>query len=128
MNCIDCVEGVIKDVIVNIHGMFIDERQDDTEYIRNIKAVIFGADSFIQNNRELVGDPKLLEKVLYAFARQLWLETPCEVLEGDPAVAANKEDEGETTEGGCENAPSPYDDKYYKYYFDYIYNHGVYPP
>lgn len=128
MNCIDCVEGVIKDVIVNIHRMFIEERQDDTEYIRNIKAVILGADNFIQNNRELVHSPELLEKVLYSFSKQLWLKTPCEILEEDPAEAADRDKEGEEAEAGCPRDDSPYDDKYYEYYFDYIYNHGVYPP
>ncbi len=127
MNCIDCVEGVVKDVLINIHRMFIEERQDDTEYIRNTKAVILGSGSFIQNNRELVGDPKLLEKELYAFARKLWLEAPCEVLDGDP-LPADREKEGETAEEGAPREISPYDEKYYKYYFDYIYNHGVYPP
>lgn len=113
MNCIDAVEGVVKDIIVNIHQASLAGPMDDTEYIRTVKTVIEGASRYILSNRELVPDPELLGKVLREFAREIWLVPE--------RSSQAEEDSGDTSE-------NPFDEDYYTYFFDHIYNHGVYPP
>ncbi|MCD4804207.1 MAG: hypothetical protein K8R07_00850, partial [Desulfobacterales bacterium] len=108
MKCIDAIEGTIKYIISEFHQIYIEEGLDDTEYIRNIKAIIDGIDKFIQNNKEIISEAKMLKQVLYSFSKELWL--------------ANLE------KSYTENVTYHDEDKgYYDYYFDYIYNHGVYP-
>ena len=114
MNCIDAVEGVVKDIIRNVHQAYLTEGMEDTEYIRNVKTIIEGADRFIHDNKELVSDPDLLGKVLREFARELWLESG-----RTPPAEEEAEEEGKD---------SPFDADYYTYCFDHIYNHGIYPP
>ena len=115
MNCIDAVEGVVKDIITNIHETFLADNMDDTEYIRNVRTVIEGADRYIQENREIVSSPELLKKVLREFAREIWLASDNRPAQDAPDApkAAGK---------------TPFDADYYIYYFDHIYNHDAYPP
>lgn len=46
MNCIDAVEGTAKTIIDGLFRLFIENNLDDTEYIRNIKAVMDSTDVF----------------------------------------------------------------------------------
>lgn len=50
MKCIDAIEGTTKYIISEFHQIYIEEKLDDTEYIRNIKAIIDGIDMFIQDS------------------------------------------------------------------------------
>jgi hypothetical protein len=113
MNCIDAVEGTVKCIITKLHQMFIEDRRDDTEYIRNVKAVMDATDFFIQNNREIVSEPQMLKHVLYVFSKELWLKN---VEKNDAPNFSSDADNSD-----YENR------RYYNYYYDYIYNHGTYP-
>jgi hypothetical protein len=115
MNCIDAIEGAAKSVITEFFQIFNQNRLDDTEYARNVKAVIDSVDGFICKNREILSDPQMLKQVLYEFSRELWLKN----LEKNRKAAI--EPDGEHVAAETEN------DRYDEYYFDYIYNHGEYP-
>ena len=106
MNNLDAIEGSVKSILEKLHGLWIDTHLDDSEYIRNTKAVIEAADQFIQENREITSDPEILIDVLYQYAKELWLTHKMTV---EKPVGAENGD-------------------YSEYCFDYIYKHGVYPP
>ena len=113
MKCIDCIEGTVKFIIAGLHQLSVEDRLDDTEYIRTIKTVIDATDRFMQDNKEISNEPQILKNVLYSFSKKLWLNQ----LEKNPhqeRISNNKEYSDE-------------DDGYYDYYYNYIYNHGVYP-
>lgn len=105
MNCIDGIEGIAKKVIEEFYRTSRAQRYDDTECIRNIRAVIEATEHFVQENPEVMSDPSLLSKELYRYAKNLWL-------------AAHHQTEDQTKEP---------DEEYYGYYFDRIYNQEVYP-
>ena len=113
MKYIDAIEGTAKYIISRFHQMYIEESLDDTEYIRNIKAIIGGIDMFVKDNKEIVIESNMLKEVLYSFSKELWL-TNLEKSYSEN-ITSNDEDDSFVTNG------------YYDYYFDYIYNHGVYP-
>ena len=113
MNCIDAVEGTVKCIITKLHQMFIEDRRDDTEYIRNVKAVMEATDFFIQNNREIVSEPQMLKQVLYVFSKELWLKNVDKINGTDFNSDAD--------DSGYESI------RYHNYYYDYIYIHGTYP-
>lgn len=110
MNCIDAVEGTVKSIINGLFQLFVESGFDDTEYIRSIKRVMDSTDTFLQNNKEIAGNPKTLKNVLYEYAKDLWLK-----------YMANKTKSGDDKEQVSEKM------EYYEYYFDYIYCHGTYP-
>lgn len=114
MNCIDAIEGSAKNVINNLHEIFLEDNLDDTEYIRNIRALIKGIDEFVRENKEITSDPRKLEKILYEFSREIWLSGIRKRLEKE---CGTDDSTTEKTENG----------EYYQYYFDYIYTHGEYP-
>ncbi len=111
MNCIDAVEGTAKTVIDGLFRLFIEYNLDDTEYIRNIKAVMDSTDIFLQNNREISDNPRTLKKVLYEHAKDLWLNNLFSKIGTD----------------NINDDQIPERIEYNGYYFDYIYNHGSYP-
>jgi hypothetical protein len=114
MNCIDAIEGSVKGIILRLHKLFLEDRQDDSEYIRNIKAVIEGTEAFVQENKEIVSSPEVLRDVLYRFARELWLNS---------AVTRLPQPQDEPRTG----SRAPEDTDYEEYFFNYVYNHGIYP-
>ena len=67
MNTIDVIEGAAKSIITQFLRIFAEDGLDDTEYVRNVKAVIDGMDLFILKNREIIDDPKMLKQVLKLF-------------------------------------------------------------
>ena len=73
MKCIDVIEGTVKSILTQVLSVSIEDRLDDTEYVRMAKAIIDATDHFVSNNPELVDDPQLLKRVLYDFSRNLWL-------------------------------------------------------
>ena len=109
MNNLDAIEGSVKSILEKLHGVWIDTHLDDSEYIRNTKAVIEAADRFIQENREITSDPEILIDVLYSYAKELWFTHKMTV---EKPVAGESDENGD----------------YSEYCFDYIYRHGVYPP
>lgn len=109
MNNLDAIEGSVKSILEKLHGVWIDAHLDDSEYIRNTKAVIEAADRFIQENREITTAPDILINVLYLYAKELWLTHKTTV---EKTVAGESDENGD----------------YSEYCFDYIYKHGVYPP
>ncbi len=109
MNNLDAIEGSVKSILEKLHGVWIDTNLDDSEYIRNAKAVIEAADRFIQENREITSEPEILIEVLYQYAKELWLTHKMTV---EMPVAGENDENGD----------------YSEYCFDYIYKHGVYPP
>lgn len=113
MKCIDAIEGMAKCIIVKLHQDFAERSLDDTEYIKNIKSVIEGADMFIRDNREILHEPMVLRQVLYDFSKALWLKNS-EKIRGQGPDAEDRHADPEQLE-------------YDEYYFDYIYNHGGYP-
>jgi len=114
MNCIDAIEGSFKCLINRFHQAYLDENPDDTIYVRNVRSVIEGLEDFIQHNKELqLIDPKILRNVIYGYARDKWLKSVRD-LTGRESPRAAKPD-------------NPESDEYYRYYFDYIYHHGMYP-
>jgi hypothetical protein len=111
MKCIDALEGTIKSILTQLHHICIEDRLDDSEYVRNVKAVISATDQYLLNNPELVEDTQLFGKVLYQHARNLWLQGQLAADQAvDPAEQMTEEKE-----------------EYQTYYFDYLYNRGVYP-
>ncbi len=113
MNCIDAIEGTVKQIIDQTYENLVIDRMDDTEYIRNIKVAIEAVDSFISKNRELSTHPEVIKKVLYDYAKEKWM-----------AYRSKKEDTSKTA--GNEGAESM-DSEYFFYYYDYIYDRGVQP-
>ena len=113
MKCIDSIEGTVKFIIAGLHQLSVEDRLDDTEYIRITKAVIDATDMFMQDNKEILNKPQILKNVLYSFSKELWLNQ-LEKNRHQERISNNKEYSDE-------------DDGYYDYYYDYIYNHGVYP-
>lgn len=111
MNCIDAVEGIAKSIINGLFHLFMESKADDTEYIRNIKTVMDSTDLFLQNNREITGDPETLKKVLYEYARALWINNLVSSIKTDDVSSEQIIEKVE----------------YHEYCFNYIYNHGIYP-
>ena len=109
MNNLGAIEGSVKSILENLHGVWIDAHLDDSEYIRNTKAVIEAADRFILENQEITSQPDILIKVLYQYAKELWLTHKMTV---EMPVSGESDENGD----------------YIEYCFDYIYEHGVYPP
>ena len=112
MKCIDVIEGAVKSILTQVHTAIIEDRLDDTDYVRMTRSIIDGTDQFVSKNPELVDDPQLLKQVLYDFARNLWL--------------MNQKSEGEAA-GGQSVPDSPENDEYQTYYYDYLYHRGLYP-
>ncbi|MDD2604269.1 MAG: hypothetical protein PHF66_05620 [Desulfobacteraceae bacterium] len=113
MNFTDAIEGTGRSILERLYRGYLDTRQDDSEFIGNVKTVIEGIAAFIQAHAELMIQRDVMVKVLYNHARQLWLE-------GDETKPSKEEKDGEAS-NDSETAA------YRRYYFDYIYQHGVYP-
>ncbi len=112
MKCIDVIEGTVKSILTQVRAVSIEDRLDDTEYVRMVKAIIDATDQFVGNNPELVDDPQVLKRVLYEFSRTLWLTN-------QPAAEEPPAEKSETTNSdGTE---------YQTYYYDYLYHRGLYP-
>lgn len=111
MKCIDAVEGILKCILLQLTKRSIEYRLDDSEHICIIKSVIDAAEGYLKNNPEIAEDPNLLKQVLYEYARTIWLQT---LSAEDHAVA-------------CGQDVSEQNHEYETYYFDYLYNRGIFP-
>jgi hypothetical protein len=111
MKCIDAIEGTVKNVLNRIHAVSLQDKLDDTEYVRNVKAIIDATDQFIRNNPELMDDPKLMRDELYRYSRDLWMMNA----QTSEDSAAPKKESGTDAQ------------EYQTYYYDFLYNIGNYP-
>ena len=112
MKCIDAIEGGAKRIIGHLVEDLVRDRLDDTEYIRNIKAVVEGSHRFVVENPEVTNAPQVLREVLDAFAKDQWMNH----LAQSRTTTADKPD----------SDLSPSLESYY-YYYDHIYDHEAYP-
>lgn len=140
MKCIDAIEGTVKCILNRIHEVSLEDRKDDSEYVRSVKAIIDATDNFIEGNQEIILDRDLLKNVLYRYSKELWRSTSSDTdkksgvpLSGGKLpgkdVASFKErctDEAASLESPAKEAGEE-NDGYRDYYFDYLYRHGVYP-
>lgn len=113
MNLIDAIEGTAKCIIHRFYQVFIEDGLEDTEYVRNVKAVIESVDYFMQKNQEILRDPEILKQVLYSYSKDLWLKDI-------------EKDKIKKCISITENINLKYDE-YNEYYYDYIYYHGDFP-
>jgi len=104
---IDAVEGTVKSIIDRFFAVYIEDRLDDTEFIKNVKSIIEATEIFVKQNGELLSEPAVLTGTLYEYAKSKWMTN----------FIKDRPLEGESSEDG-----------YYDYYFDYIFKSGVYPP
>lgn len=114
MNCIDAIEGTVKSIIDRLHVMYVQERLDDSEYIRCIKSVINATDSYVVGQKEIAAEPNALKNRLYAYSKDLWLTRQAVEQPQSRAASGNM-------------AVIQPNDGYQDYYYDYIYSHGLYP-
>lgn len=113
--CLEAIEGTARSVLRSFYDVFVNDRQDDTEYIRNVKAVMDALQRYARENKDVLSDPESIRLKLYRFSKELWLDNL-------------KRDAGDSPEAESERISDDTDyEDYYDYYFDYIYNHGVYP-
>ncbi len=112
MNCIDAIEKNAQQIIDYLLSQFIEEKISDADYVRSVKAVIEGTDTFVEANPELTRDPELLKRVLSAYAKDRWMNHLAkERLETTP-VAEN---------GTASNL------EYFYYLYDTLYEKEQYP-
>ena len=109
MNLIDAVEGTAKALLGKFLDVSTEYRLDESEYIRNVKAVIDAVSLFIKNNPEVCDTPELIRGVLYDFAKAQWLAWLEKTVDPD-------------REAGAES-----DLEYQSYCYDYVYARGNYP-
>jgi len=109
MNCIDAVEGMAKALLGKFLDVSMEYRTDDSEYIRNVKAVIDAVSLFVKNNPEVSDKPDLIRDVLYDYAKMRWLSRLEKSVDSDQEAVAMR------------------DVEYQAYCYDYLYAHGNYP-
>jgi hypothetical protein len=108
------IEGTVKFIIDQLHKMYVEEKLDDSDYIRCVKIMINATDTYLKRQKEITVEPSLLKDGLYTYSKELWLKR--QVSEQICADTVNG------------NAPifQP-DDDYQDYYYDYIYSQDLYP-
>ena len=126
MKCIDAIEGTVKCILNRIHEVSLEDRMDDSEYVRSVKAVIDATDDFVEGNQEVVPDRDLLKTVLYSYSKDLWRSTPGGSPEEDTAGLSDMPSLSQEAHSVSNGTPAE-NDGYRDYYFDYLYRHGVYP-
>lgn len=109
MNCIDAIEGSAKALLGKFLDVSTEYRQDESEYIRNVKTVIDGVAQFVEGNSEICEKPELVRGVLYDFAKAQWLAWLEKTVDPDQETGAKSRLE------------------YQAYCYDYVYAHGNYP-
>jgi len=112
MKCIDAVEGTAKCILRQLHSTHNHASSDDSEYIHQVKTVIGAIDQYAKKNPDIVNDASILKNVLYVYSRNLWL-------------TGQKSDDA-SPQPNAEN-PAPDNNDYQTYYYDYLYERGIYP-
>ena len=107
---IDAIRGTTRQIISRLYLLFSEHgQQDDTEYIRTIRAVVEAAAEYAAGPGQDRSMAAQLEKELFEFSRQVWLEH----------LLAKRRREGLSDDE--EQAA------YYAYYYRHIYENGQYP-
>ncbi len=107
---IDVIEGNTRQIIARLHLLFSERgQQDDTEYIRTIRAVVEAAAGYADSLGESSDTTGRLGKALFAFSQQVWLERLLEKRRQE-GLSADEEQAA-----------------YYSYYYQYIYENNEYP-
>jgi hypothetical protein len=155
MKCIDAIEGTVKCILNRIHEVSLEDRKDDSEYVRSVKAIIDATDNFIEGNQEIIPDRDLLKNVLYRHSKELWRSTAADTdPKSRPPLAGGKHavkepppsgdggthrastheaslrepsSPGPAVDGTAADVENDGNDGYRDYYFDYLYRHGIYP-
>ena len=109
MKCIDAVEGTAKLMLDKFMDVADEYRQDASEYVRNVKAVIDSAVFFVNANPEISDAPDIIREVLYDYAKSIWIARLQKAIDPEQATDANP------------------DVDYQGYCYDYVYTHGNYP-
>jgi hypothetical protein len=111
MNCIDAIEGTAKALLGKFLDVSAEYRMDESEYIRNVKAVIDAVTLFVKNpTRRVCETPELIRRVLIRFRQSKWLAWLEKTVDRDQ-------------ETGSQVAIV----EYQAYCYDYVYAHGNYP-
>lgn len=108
------IEGTVKFIIDQLHKMYVEEKLDDSDYIRCVKIVINAADTYLKSHKDVTVEPNLLKDGLYTYSKELWLKNQA------------SEQLGADTIDGDVTVIQPNDD-YQDYYYDYIYSQDLYP-
>lgn len=114
MNSIDTIEGIVREIIDRSFEDLESDARDDSDYIRNIKTVLTAVETFFKNNVEITTTPdSVIRQILYDYAKEKWMD-----------YKLNGQDDRKklTNEMGHSN-----NREYLNFYFDYIYDRGVYP-
>ena len=109
MNCIDAVEGTAKVLLQKFLDACVENRQDVSEYIREVKVVIDAVAQFLKNNPEVNVAADAIRGVLYDYAKAQWLARLGKSVDS-------------TSEAAMDN-----DLEYQAYTYDYLFSHGDYP-
>ena len=112
MNCIDAIEKNAQQIIDYLLCQYIEEKINDADYVRSVKAVIEGTDAFVCANQELTHDPALLKRVLSAYAKDRWMTH---------LAKERMESNAATDNGTASNL------EYFYYLYDHLYEKEQYP-
>jgi len=114
MKCTGTIEGTVKFIIDQLHKMYVEDKLDDSDYIRCVKKIINATDTYLKSQKEVTVEPNLLKDGLYTYSKELWLKRQ-----------ASEQIDTDTTDGNV-IVIQPNDD-YQDYYYDYIYSQDLYP-
>jgi len=107
---IDTISGTARHIISRLYLLFSEHgQQDDTEYIRTIRAVVEAAVEYATGPGQDSSVADQLENELFEFSQQVWLEYLLE----------KRRREGLS----CDEEQAAY----YAYYYRHIYENGQYP-
>ncbi len=114
MNAIDTIEGILKTIIDQSFDDFISDRRDDSDYTRNVKTVLNALEVFLQKNIEFATTTApTIKGVIYKYAKEKWIAFRSE---GVLSKESYRDDSDNLN-----------DIEYLSYYYDYVYDRGVYP-
>lgn len=115
MNCIDAIEGIVKTIVDCTLEDLASDNLDDTLFIHSVKTAITATLTFLNKNIEVSDNPDLVKRIIYDYAKEKWITHWAAREKRDPQMV----EEGNTIS---------VDRAYLDYYYDYIYDRGVYPP
>ncbi|MBU2488920.1 MAG: hypothetical protein KKA60_05980 [Proteobacteria bacterium] len=113
MKCIDGIEGVVRCVLDGFKLRYAEGSDDDSEFAANVKTTIENACRFLDENKEIGVSGQLLRQVLFDESQKWWLERAGRLQKKDA------EEDG--------SLPFQTDEEYNEFYFNSLYNRGVYP-